>query len=169
VPSPSTARGRGLECKNKMDQSSRNSNRNRRSRSGAAPSSFSKWMASVDMDSQVASILGVSKPQTWKRQHSKMACTECKRSKTKCNNERPCDRCVRMGNEDKCVDIEMGYMCVYHRLSSPLNPFPYYMTCMCVCVCVRARTRTRARVHVRGLCVRVLCAKVCWSQAAICV
>ena len=30
------------------------------------------------------------------------ACEECRRSKTRCNDERPCSRCIRVGRADAC-------------------------------------------------------------------
>jgi len=34
----------------------------------------------------------------------KTACVNCKNSKTRCDNQRPCKRCVRTGRQDSCID-----------------------------------------------------------------
>lgn len=39
-----------------------------------------------------------------KRYRVSHACATCKKSKTKCDNQRPCGRCVRTGKADCCVD-----------------------------------------------------------------
>jgi len=41
----------------------------------------------------------------------KKACTKCKAAKTKCDDQRPCSRCVRRGHSDACVDPEDGESC----------------------------------------------------------
>lgn len=41
-----------------------------------------------------------------KRERARVACLECKRSKQKCDNERPCARCISKGKAAECCDSE---------------------------------------------------------------
>ncbi|ORX41513.1 hypothetical protein BCR36DRAFT_339269 [Piromyces finnis] len=41
-----------------------------------------------------------------KRTQVKVACVNCQKACKKCDNARPCPRCVRRGLEQTCVDIE---------------------------------------------------------------
>jgi len=40
-----------------------------------------------------------------RRKQVKSACTNCRKSKTACSNQRPCRRCVGLGLESSCVDL----------------------------------------------------------------
>jgi len=41
-----------------------------------------------------------------KRTQVKVACVNCQKACKKCDNARPCPRCIRRGLEQTCVDIE---------------------------------------------------------------
>lgn len=41
-----------------------------------------------------------------KRKHVKIACTNCRKAKAACSNERPCKRCVTYKIDSACVDSE---------------------------------------------------------------
>mmetsp|Transcript_39322 Transcript_39322/g.62822 ORF Transcript_39322/g.62822 Transcript_39322/m.62822 type:complete len:288 (-) Transcript_39322:143-1006(-) len=45
----------------------------------------------------------IKNPST-RRKHTAIACVCCWRAKTRCSVKRPCERCVRLGQEHKCVD-----------------------------------------------------------------
>ena len=38
------------------------------------------------------------------KKRAKRACGHCKKAKTSCSNNRPCERCVRLGLSDSCLD-----------------------------------------------------------------
>ena len=42
------------------------------------------------------------------KEHAFTACVPCRKSHSRCCNERPCIRCVRRGTESECVDVP-GY------------------------------------------------------------
>lgn len=39
-----------------------------------------------------------------KKKKVKFACVNCRKSKTACDNERPCRRCISKGLEDSCTN-----------------------------------------------------------------
>ena len=45
------------------------------------------------------------KKQTKKTDRAKRACYHCRKAKSSCSNQRPCARCVRLGQADTCIDI----------------------------------------------------------------
>ncbi|KAL6300951.1 hypothetical protein BKA93DRAFT_498591 [Sparassis latifolia] len=48
--------------------------------------------------------LAIPQPPRPKRKQVKMACTNCASACKRCNETRPCDRCVKYGITDTCVD-----------------------------------------------------------------
>eukprot|EP01096_Ripella_sp_DP13-Kostka_P002097 TRINITY_DN127_c0_g1_i2.p1 TRINITY_DN127_c0_g1~~TRINITY_DN127_c0_g1_i2.p1 ORF type:complete len:429 (+),score=181.21 TRINITY_DN127_c0_g1_i2:298-1584(+) len=44
-----------------------------------------------------------------RRTRLKQACSNCRKAKKKCGEQRPCGRCIRMGKGDGCCDIETDY------------------------------------------------------------
>ena len=52
-----------------------------------------------------SSFSSPSRPQT-KRKQVKNACTNCQKACKKCDDQRPCSRCVKYGIEDSCVNSQ---------------------------------------------------------------
>eukprot|EP01084_Bolivina_argentea_P262764 444501_1 len=48
----------------------------------------------------------IKSPKT-RRKHTAIACIRCWKHKTRCSTKRPCDRCIRVGCQDECVDRPM--------------------------------------------------------------
>eukprot|EP00276_Gloeochaete_wittrockiana_P002254 CAMPEP_0184673022 /NCGR_PEP_ID=MMETSP0308-20130426/86442_1 /TAXON_ID=38269 /ORGANISM="Gloeochaete witrockiana, Strain SAG 46.84" /LENGTH=456 /DNA_ID=CAMNT_0027120453 /DNA_START=452 /DNA_END=1822 /DNA_ORIENTATION=- len=44
-----------------------------------------------------------------RRTRLKQACSNCRKAKKKCGEQRPCGRCIRMGKGDGCCDVETDY------------------------------------------------------------
>lgn len=47
--------------------------------------------------------------QPKKRNRVTVVCTNCKKRKTKCNREKPCDTCTRLGDSETCAYLEKQY------------------------------------------------------------
>lgn len=55
-----------------------------------------------------------------KRKQVRRACLRCRKAKAGCSNERPCNRCVRLGIPDQCKDdIKSNTFITYTPSSSP--------------------------------------------------
>ncbi len=54
--------------------------------------------------SDTSSSLSSTRNNDNKRKAITDSCTECYKAHKQCNRERPCERCKRLGIEDKCSD-----------------------------------------------------------------
>jgi hypothetical protein len=56
-----------------------------------------------------------------KRQQVKQACVNCQKSCKKCDDKRPCQRCIRQGIADSCIDMMRKRdlkVAIYSQMSS---------------------------------------------------
>mmetsp|Transcript_68697 Transcript_68697/g.109119 ORF Transcript_68697/g.109119 Transcript_68697/m.109119 type:complete len:295 (+) Transcript_68697:55-939(+) len=69
----------------------------------SADSSKTKNHANVEENEPTERRI-IKNPILISRKYTAIACVECWRAKTRCQLRRPCDRCVRLGRAEKCVD-----------------------------------------------------------------
>ncbi|KIX04403.1 uncharacterized protein Z518_05271 [Rhinocladiella mackenziei CBS 650.93] len=71
------------------------------------PSASSQPGTSVSRPEPRYALSPISPRATRKpKPHVASACINCKKKHLRCDNERPCRRCVQSGKEDTCVDVE---------------------------------------------------------------
>jgi hypothetical protein len=57
-------------------------------------------------------------PQDKKPRRSRIACAPCSRDKAKCEDTRPCARCVKKGREDQCIDRDAVFPPIVRKRKS---------------------------------------------------